>query len=163
MFAAGGAPWQPEQAASSTRPSRPRQRRRTPTLSRLYRATPPIASNGVVTLTGNGTTTASTTTTLSITSPASGSPSFGQAITLSVTVMAASGTPAGSVTLVVDGAQVGDATLNSSGIASFDLASGLTGGSHTLVAIYDGTAAFNGSVSAPLCSLMSRRLRRSRP
>ena len=108
------------------------------------------ASSTQVTLSGNGTTTASTSTSLKVTSPASGSPSFGQAITLSATVTASSGTPAGSVTLVVDGVQVGDSTLNSSGVATFDLASGLTGGSHTLVAIYNGTAAFNGSVSSIL-------------
>ena len=108
------------------------------------------ASSTQVTLSGNGTTTASTSTSLKVTSPASGSPSFGQAITLSATVTASSGTPAGSVTLVVDGVQVGDATLNSSGVATFNLASGLTGGSHTLVAIYNGTAAFNGSVSSIL-------------
>ena len=108
------------------------------------------ASSTQVTLSGNGTSTASTSTSLNVTSPASGSPSFGQAITLSATVTASSGTPAGSVTLVVDGVQVGDSTLNTSGVATFNLASGLTGGSHTLVAIYNGTAAFNGSVSSIL-------------
>ena len=107
-------------------------------------------ASSAVTLTGDGTTIASTNTKLAMTSPASGSPSFGQAITLSVTVTAASGTPTGTVTLVVDGAQVGDATLSSSGAATFDLASGLTGGSHTLVAIYNGTSSFNGSVSSAL-------------
>ncbi len=40
--------------------------------------------------------------------------------------------------------------LNSSGTASFNLASGLTGGLHSAVAIYDGTSAFNGSVSQAL-------------
>lgn len=108
------------------------------------------APSTLVTLSGNGTTTASTATSLKVTSPASGSPSFGQAITLSATVTASSGTPAGSVTLVIDGVQVGDSTLNSSGVATFNLASGLTGGSHTLVAIYNGTTAFNGSVSSIL-------------
>lgn len=108
------------------------------------------AASAQVTLTGNGATSVATVTKLAMTSPASGSPSFGEAIALSVTVTATSGTPTGSVTLVVDGVQVGDATLNSSGAASFDLASGLTGGSHTLVAVYNGTAAFDGSTSSAL-------------
>ena len=108
------------------------------------------ASSTLVTLTGNGASIAATATKLTVTSPASGTPSFGQSITLSATVTATSGTPTGTVTLVVDGTQVGEATLNSSGIATFDLASGLTGGSHTLVAVYNGTAAFNGSASSAL-------------
>ena len=125
----------------------------TPSASGSRTDTLTLSSNAAaaqVTLTGDGAATAATTTTLSITSPACGAPSFGQAITLSVTVTAASGTPTGTVTLLVDGAQFGDATLNSSGTTTFNLASGLTGGSHTLVAIYNGTAAFNGSVSSAL-------------
>ena len=107
-------------------------------------------SSSQVTLTGNGAAVASTTTTLSITSPTSGTPSFGQPITVSATVAATSGTPSGNVILVVDGVQIGDAALNSSGVASFDLASGLTGGGHTLIAVYNGTATFDGSVSPAL-------------
>ena len=121
---------------------------RTDTLSLSSNAT--NAPSTQVTLTGNGASIASTATKLTMTSPASGSPSFGQAITLSVTVSATSGTPTGTVILVVDGTQVGDATLNSSGIATFGLASGLTGGSHSLIAIYNGSASFSGSVSSAL-------------
>ncbi len=127
----------------------------TPTASGARSDTLSLSSNaanasGQVTLTGNGTTVAATATKLAITSPASGSPAFGQAITLSVTVTATSGTPTGSVTLVIDGVEFGDATLGTSETATFDLASGLTGGSHSLVAIYNGTASFNGSVSSAL-------------
>lgn len=114
-----------------------------------------LASNAVngaaqLTLAGNGSTTAATTTTLAITSPSSGAPFFGQPITLTATVAASSGTPTGSATLLVDGVQTGVAPLNSSGVATFQLASGLTGGNHSLIAIYNGTSAFNGSVSAVL-------------
>ena len=110
------------------------------------------AGNGAaqLTLAGNGSTTAATTTTLAITAPAGGAPFFGQPITLTATVAASSGTPTGSVTLLVDGAQNGVATLSSSRVATFQLASGLTGGNHSLIAIYGGTSAFNGSVSAVL-------------
>jgi len=110
------------------------------------------AANGTaqLTLSGNGSTTAATTTTLAITAPASGAPSFGQPITLTATVAASSGTPSGSVTLLVDGVQTGVAPLNSKGVATFQLANGLTGGSHSLMAIYSGTSDFNGSVSSPL-------------
>ena len=121
---------------------------RTDTLTLSSNAT--NAATTQVKLTGNGTATASTTIKLAVTSPASGSPSYGQAITLSATVTASSGTPTGTVTLIVDGVQFGDATLNSSGVATFNLASGLTGGSHTLIAVYNGTASFNGSVSSAL-------------
>jgi sugar lactone lactonase YvrE len=126
----------------------------TPLASGARTDTLTLASNAAnaattqITLTGNGTATAATTTKLAVTSPSSGSPSFGQAITLSVTVTATSGTASGTVTLVVDGVQFGDATLSSSGVAIFNLASGLTGGGHALIAVYNGTAAFNGSVSS---------------
>jgi sugar lactone lactonase YvrE len=128
----------------------------TPSASGARTDTLTLASNAAnaattqVTLTGSGTATAATTTKLTVTSPASGSPFFGQAITLSATVTATSGTPSGTATLVVDGVQFGDATLSASGVATFNLASGLTGGGHTLIAVYNGTATFNGSVSSAL-------------
>lgn len=89
-----------------------------------------------VTFTGIGAATEATTTVLTITSP-SGSPNYGEAITLSVTVAASSGTPTGTVALLVDGLQSTTATLNN-GAATFTLSSGLTGGSHTLQAEYEG-------------------------
>lgn len=127
----------------------------TPTAPGARTETLALASNAVngaaqVTLSGNGSTTAATTTTLAITSPSSGTPFFGQPITLTATVAAASGTPSGNATLLIDGAQTGVAPLNSSGVATFQLASGLTGGNHSLIAMYNGTSAFNGSVSAVL-------------
>lgn len=105
------------------------------------------ASPVQVTLSGAGGTATSTTTALAITAPSNGTPFFGQPITLSASVSASSGTPGGTVTLLVDGVQDGVATVNSSGAATFQLASGLTGGSHTALAVYNGASTFSGSVS----------------
>ncbi len=108
------------------------------------------ASPATLTLTGNGATATATTTALSISSPANGTPFFGEPITFSASVTASTGTPDGTATLVVDGVQQGVATLNSSGVATFSLASGLTGGDHTALAVYNGSSTFTGSVSALL-------------
>jgi len=89
--------------------------------------------------TGIGQTTAATQTTLTVTSP-SGSPYYGEAINLSATVAsvtASNGTPTGSVALFVDGVQTASSTLEN-GTAAFTLANGLSGGSHTLQATYEG-------------------------
>ena len=103
-----------------------------------------------ITLSGNGGTATATTTALSISSPTSGTPFFGEPITFSASVTASSGTPTGTVTLVVDGVQRGTVALNSSGMATFSLASGLTGGDHTALAVYNGSSTFSGSVSSLL-------------
>jgi len=128
----------------------------TPAVSGSLSAVLTVASDATnaspvqVSLSGSGGTATTTTTTLAITSPASGAPFFGQPITFSVTVTASTGTPSGSVTLLVDGIQTGVATLNSGGTASFTLGSGLTGGTHSALAIYDGSSGFSGSVSQVL-------------
>lgn len=108
------------------------------------------ASPVQVTLSGTGSTAATTTTQLAITSPTSGAPFFGQPITFAATVSAASGTPTGSVTLFVDGVQTATTALGSGGTASFTLGSGLTGGNHSALAIYQGSTGFSGSVSQDL-------------
>jgi sugar lactone lactonase YvrE len=102
-----------------------------------------------VILSGVGTAASTTKTALAITSP-SGTPSFGQAVTLNATVTSTGGTPAGSAQLLVDGVIDGEATLSSSGVATFSLPIGLTGGSHTLQAVYLGTSSFGGSISPTL-------------
>ncbi len=101
-----------------------------------------------VVLDGTGVAATATTTVLAITSPASGTPSFGQAITLTATVTSASGIPTGSAMLLVDGVISAEAALSGAGVATFSLPTGLTGGSHTLLAIYLGTTTFDGSISA---------------
>ncbi len=108
-----------------------------------------------ITLSGEGGTATTTATSLVITSPASGSPFFGEPINFSVTVTASSGTPSGTVTLMVDGVQDGEATLSSSGVALFSLSSGLTGGTHNAVATYTGSSNFSGSSSTALAIVVS--------
>ena len=108
------------------------------------------AASAQVTLTGNGASTVSTTTSLAITTPASGSPYFGEPITLTATVSSSGGTPAGSAQLLVDGVVVGQSPLSSSGIATFTLATGLTGGEHSLQSVYLGSSSFDGSTSSSL-------------
>lgn len=108
------------------------------------------ASTPQVVLTGSGSTATATTTSLAITSPATGSPAFGQPITLAATVTSSGGTPTGGAELIVDGTITAQATLSSGGVATFTLATGLTGGSHSLQAVYMGTSSFSGSSSTVL-------------
>ena len=102
-----------------------------------------------VVLTGVGTSASATTTVLAVKSP-TGTPSFGQAITLTATVTSTGGTAAGSAQLLVDGVVAGYAPLSSGGVATFSLSMGLSGGSHSLQAVYLGTTSFAGSTSAVL-------------
>ena len=108
------------------------------------------ASSEQAVLTGNGVAVVQTTTALSLTSPASGNPYFGEVLTLTATTKASSGTPAGYAVLLVDGVISAQGALNSSGVATFTLATGLTGGNHSLLAVYLGTSAFDGSTSSTL-------------
>jgi sugar lactone lactonase YvrE len=89
-----------------------------------------------INLTGVGVATQATTTTLTVTSP-TGSPYYGQPITLSASVTSSAGTPTGTVALMVDGVQAESSTL-SGGNVTFSLKNGLTGGSHTFQAVYSG-------------------------
>lgn len=102
-----------------------------------------------VVLTGTSNAAASTTTVLAITSPSSGTPYFGEPITLKATISATSGTPTGSAELLVDGVTAAQGTL-SSGVVTFSLATGLTGGSHSLQAVYQGSSSYSGSFSSAL-------------
>jgi len=112
------------------------------------------ATNQSITFTGIGAVTASTTTTLTQTSP-TGSPAYDQAVTFNVVVSSTSGTPAGTVSLSVDGITKQTSTLASDGSVSFTLAGGvLAGGSHTVAAKYNGgfsdNTVYSGSTSAAL-------------
>lgn len=126
----------------------------TPTATGSFADTLTLSSNAAVSpqiaLSGSGVTPAATTTTLAITSPASGTPFFGEPITLTATVAATSGTPSGVVDLLVDGVEQGASSLNASGVATFSIPTGLTGGTHSLSAVYEGAASFNGSNSTAL-------------
>jgi hypothetical protein len=68
---------------------------------------------------------------------------FGQAVTLTATVAAASGaaTPGGTVTLVIDGHNQAPLTLNGSGQVSLSLQT-LSTGTHTINAVYSGDTSF---------------------
>jgi sugar lactone lactonase YvrE len=103
-----------------------------------------------VILSGSGAAEVTTTTSLVITSPANGSPFFGQPITLTATIKSSNGTPTGSAQLLVDGVITGESTLTSTGAATFTLATGLTGGKHSLQAVYLGSSTFDGSTSSVL-------------
>lgn len=106
-----------------------------------------------IVLTGSGSAASSTTTVLAITSPTSGSPIFGEPITLTATVAPTTGSLSGSLgsaDLLVDGVIAATGAVNSKGVATFVLATGLTGGSHSLQAVYLGTSAYDGSISAVL-------------
>ncbi|SMQ86186.1 Putative Ig domain-containing protein [Devosia lucknowensis] len=71
---------------------------------------------------------------------------FGQAVTLSALVSALSGTPGGTVTFSVDGADL-PAVLLTSGAASVPVP-GLTPGRHTVLATYSGSTDYLASDSA---------------
>jgi sugar lactone lactonase YvrE len=115
----------------------------------------PNATTVQVVLSGTGATTAATTTALAITSPAGSAPIFGHPITLTASVASSGGTPTGSAQLLADGVITGEATLSGSGVATFTLATGLTGGSHSLEAVYLGSSFFDGSSSSPFSVTVS--------
>jgi sugar lactone lactonase YvrE len=106
------------------------------------------AASAQVVLSGDGVSASATTTILAITSPVNSTPSFGEPIMLTATVSAASGMPTGTAQLLVDGIITGESMLNTSGLANFALPTGLTGGSHSLQAVYLGTTSFDGSISS---------------
>jgi sugar lactone lactonase YvrE len=114
----------------------------TPAAFEAYSETLDLKSNATnafapeVIFSGTGAATLATTTKLTITSPGR-SPYYEEAIALKVSVAASAGTPVGNVALMVDGVQSATGTL-SNGAATFSLAEGLTGGSHTLQAAYQG-------------------------
>lgn len=136
----------------------------TPAAFEAYSETLVLKSNATnasapeVIFTGTGAATLATTTKLTITSP-SGNPYYQEAIALRVSVTASAGTPTGSVALIVDGVQSATGTL-SNGTATFSLAEGLTGGSHTMEAAYQGAVSglivFSPSDSQPVTIDVSR-------
>jgi hypothetical protein len=71
----------------------------------------------------------------------------GQPITLTATVIAASGTPTGTVSFLSNGAVLGSATVSSSGVATLPISS-MSAGSYTLTAQYAGTSTFDASSSS---------------
>ena len=79
--------------------------------------------------------------------PSTTSPVTGQSVTLTATVAAKTGTPAGTVTFKNGSTVLGSAVLNSSRQAIFSTTA-LPVGTQSLSAVYVGTSAFAGSTSA---------------
>lgn len=72
----------------------------------------------------------------------------GQPVTLTATVSATSGTPAGTVRFVAGTTTLGTATLDTSGIATATLI--IPTGEHSIVAEYEGSGLFASSSSVPV-------------
>ena len=79
---------------------------------------------------------------------------YGQSVTFSATVSAASGTPTGTVTFKNGTAVLGSATL-AGGVATFTTTT-LAVGTESITAVYGGTATFSGSTSAVLSQVVSQ-------
>ncbi len=85
---------------------------------------------------------------------------FGQAITFTAAVSAVapgSGIPVGSIQFVIDGVNVGAAVTLSNGSATSAAVANLAAGTHTIVAIYSGSANFAGSSSAGLTQTVTAK------
>ena len=78
----------------------------------------------------------------------------GQSVTFTTTVTSGGGTPTGTVTFRDGAAALGSATLAGAGVATLTISS-LTLGSHSITAVYGGTAAFLTSTSAALIQAVS--------
>jgi len=83
---------------------------------------------------------------------------FGQSVTFTAAVARVSGTgvPTGSVQFVVDGVPGATVTLNNQGRAAW-ATTGLTAGTHTVQALYGGSAVFATSASVPYTQVVNRR------
>jgi hypothetical protein len=104
-------------------------------------------------LTGTPPAPAAATTT-ALTSDVS-APAVGQAIHLTATVSSAAGTPGGTVTFFDNNTALGTASLDAGGHAVLATVF-RTAGSHTLNAVFNGTAAFAASRSAALQETVSQ-------
>ena len=98
-------------------------------------------------------TVASTTTSTTLT--AGGSSSLaGQPVTLTASVTSPTGIPTGNI-VFRDGSQnIGQVQLTSQGVATFST-SGLSVGTHTLTAVYQGDGNYTASTSAPVVETIS--------
>ena len=79
---------------------------------------------------------------------------FGQSVTLTATVSAAVGTPTGSVTFEDGSTVLGTTSVGASGIATFST-NAFAVGTHTLVAVYNGTSSYTTSQSSNLTLTVS--------
>jgi sugar lactone lactonase YvrE len=102
-----------------------------------------------LTLTGTGVTPSPTTTTLALITSVAGAPFYGEPLSFTATVVPTTGTgsPTGVVSFVLDGTQIGLLPVVK-GVATLQLNSGLSGGVHSIYAVYKGDSLDNGSSSA---------------
>jgi hypothetical protein len=108
-------------------------------------------SSGIMRFALGGTQATRTTTSLA----ADVNPAVsGQPVTLTATVAAAAGTPAGTVTFQDGGRTLGSSPVNATGQATLSVALGA--GSHSLTASFVGTSAFAASTSAALTGVVNR-------
>ncbi len=102
-----------------------------------------------VTVTGVGLNQAPSTVSLAQTSP-SGTASFGQSVVITATIASTKpGTPSGTVTFFVDGAQQAHPSTVTNGLATITL-TGLTGGKHTIGGSYSGDNNFAPSSASTI-------------
>ena len=83
---------------------------------------------------------------------------FGQSVIFTATVQATgTGTPTGTVTLMDGGTSIGSGSLSGGNAVEFTIAT-LTGGSHSITAVYSGDANFSGSTSTGLAETVNPAL-----
>jgi hypothetical protein len=80
---------------------------------------------------------------------------YGGSVTFTATVTGPETTPTGTVTFKDGGTTIGTGTLNSSGVATLTTAT-LTGGSHSITAVYSGDTNFNGSTSTAVTQVVDK-------
>jgi sugar lactone lactonase YvrE len=110
-----------------------------------------------LTLSGTGVPPSPTTTTLALVTSVAGAPFYGEPLSFTATIAPTSGTgtPTGVVSFIVDGTQFGLLPVVK-GVATLQLNSGLTGGTHTVYAVYKGDPSDNGSSSTLLTVTIAR-------
>ena len=118
-----------------------------------YRANDGAKNSNVatVTITVNAVAVPTTTTLASSLNPST----WGQSVTFTATVTATTGTPTGTVTFIDGSVAMGSAPLNGSAQASFTISS-LIVGSHSITAVYAGSASFGSSTSAAITQTVNR-------
>jgi hypothetical protein len=97
-------------------------------------------------------------TTTVVTSNRNPTATFGQNVTFTATVRPVTGTgiPTGTIQFNVDGADVGAAvSLNAQGRATYS-STGLSAGSHNIIAVYSGSVIFGGGGSATFVQIVNQ-------
>jgi hypothetical protein len=81
--------------------------------------------------------------------------STGESVTFTATVTSSGGTPAGSVAFMDGATTLGTVSLDASGVATFSTSS-LAIGSHSITAVYAGSASFAGSTSPAVTQVVNK-------